>query len=270
MSATCRTSRACAGGAGALVTASGRIIAGEPYGVWPERVALPPGADRVRLEDGREMMVEPLAEGFLLHAPRKGAAAPRRSALSLRFMGDGAPGVLLNGAAVPVTLRPAELLTALALNPDGLTAEQLALLLYGDDGNPTTVRGEVLRLRTLIGADVLRTRPYRLDASVDADFQAVRRALRARQPAEALRTCAGRCSRGRTPPRSASCATSWRSGCAAPCSTPRTPTCWRSSPPTPSAAATSRRTTGCSTSLPASDGRRPEIRTRLSRLLSEA
>jgi hypothetical protein len=179
------------GQAGALVTNSGRIIAGEPYGSWPERVALHPGTDRVMLDDGREMLVEPLAEGYLLRAPSRSASAPRRSALSLRFMTDGAPGVLLNGTAVPVTLRPAELLTALALNPDGLSAERLALLLYGDDGNPTTVRGEVLRLRALIGSDVLRTRPYRLDATVDTDFHAVQRALRARRPAEALRVCGG-------------------------------------------------------------------------------
>ena len=53
------------------------------------------------------------------------------------------------------------------------------------------MRGEVLRLRGLIGAEVLRTRPYRLDAMVDTDFGAVRRALRAGQVAEALRACAG-------------------------------------------------------------------------------
>jgi hypothetical protein len=179
------------GRAGALVTPTGRIVAGEPYGGWPARVELPEGADRIRLDDGREMIVEPLAEGYLLHAPRKAAAAPRRSALSLRFMGGTAPGVTLNGRHIPLTLRPAELLAALALHPDGLSAERLAMLLYGDDGNPTTVRGEILRLRGLIGADVLRTRPYRLDATVDTDFDAVRRALRAGQPAEALRACGG-------------------------------------------------------------------------------
>src|SRR6476620_4450947 len=76
---------------GALVTPSGRIIASEPYGIWPERVAVPEGGGRVTLADGREMEVEPLAEGFLLHAPRRTAAAHHRSALSLRFTGDAAP-----------------------------------------------------------------------------------------------------------------------------------------------------------------------------------
>jgi len=175
---------------GALVTPTGRILAGEPYGGWPARVAITPETDRVRLNDGREMLVEPLAEGYLLHATGPSAAHVRRRALSLRFLGDN-PSVLLDGTPVPVTLRPAELLAALALHPDGLTAERLALLLYGDDGNPTTVRGEVLRLRSLIGSDVLRTRPYRLDADVDTDFGTVGRALAAGQPAEALRACAG-------------------------------------------------------------------------------
>ncbi len=89
---------------------------------------------------------------------------------------------MLNGSQLTLSLRPAELLTALALHPDGLTAERLALLLYGDDGNPTTVRGEILRLRAVIGTEVLRTRPYRLEADVDTDFGAVRRALRAGRP----------------------------------------------------------------------------------------
>jgi GAF domain-containing protein len=179
------------GQAGALVTATGRIVAGEPYGAWPERVALHSGADRVVLDDGREMVVEQLAEGYLLRAPQRSAPAPPRSALSLRFTGEGAPTAILDGRTIPLTLRPAELLTALALHPDGLTAEQLALLLYGEEGNPTTVRGEILRLRGLIGADVLCTRPYRLAATVDTDFQATRRAIRAHRPADALRACAG-------------------------------------------------------------------------------
>jgi hypothetical protein len=183
--------RSLLGRAGALLSPSGRIIAGEPYGGWPTRVAIPPDAETVQLDDGREMLVERLAEGYLLRAPRTSAPSQRRSALSLRFMGEQSPRLILDGKSVPLTLRPAELLTVLALHPDGLSAERLALSLYGEDGNPTTVRGEVLRLRGLIGAHVLRTRPYRLDATVDSDFEAVRRALRAGHPQEALRASAG-------------------------------------------------------------------------------
>jgi hypothetical protein len=183
--------RSLLGRAGALLSPSGRIIAGEPYTGWPARITVPTDSDTVQLDDGREMIVERLAEGFLLHAPRTSAPTARRSALSLRFMGEQHPRVILDGKVVPLTLRPAELLTALALHTDGLTAERLALSLYGEDGNPTTVRGEILRLRGLIGAKVLRTRPYRLDATVDSDFDTVRRALRAGQPLEALRAGAG-------------------------------------------------------------------------------
>ena len=43
----------------------------------------------------------------------------------------------------------------------------------------------------MIGADVLRTRPYRLEADVDTDFGAVRRALRSGRSGVALRACAG-------------------------------------------------------------------------------
>ena len=179
------------GTAGALLSSSGRVVASEPYGQWPERVRLATGTDRVVLDDGREMVVEPLAEGFLLRTPATGRPAPRRSALSLRFMRDAGPKVVLDGTQVTVSLRPAEILATLALHPDGLSAERLATQLYGDDGNPTTVRGEILRLRSLIGSDVLRTRPYRLDAVVDADFVAVQRALRAGDAAQALQSCGG-------------------------------------------------------------------------------
>jgi hypothetical protein len=56
----------------------------------------------------------------------------------------------------PQRARPAA--AALALHPKGLTADQLALLLYGERGNPATVRAGVHRLRAQLGG-VLLTRP---------------------------------------------------------------------------------------------------------------
>ncbi|MEV6239026.1 GAF domain-containing protein [Lentzea sp. NPDC051838] len=113
---------------------------------------------------------------------------PRGHVLTLNFLGG--PHADLDGRSLALTLRNAEVLTALALHPKGLTAEQLALLLYGDRGNPTTVRAELHRLRAQLGG-VLLTRPYRLDAVVQGDFLDVRTALRTGDARRATRHYSG-------------------------------------------------------------------------------
>jgi hypothetical protein len=175
------------GEAGALLTPTGRIIAAEPYGEWPARVPIPAGADRVRLDDGREAMVEPLAEGYLIRLPRSPRAV-RRPRLSLSFLGER-PVAVLDGRELPLTLRWAELLALLALCPAGLTAEQLALQLYGDEGNPATVRAEIHRLRARLGTAGMQAKPYRLRAEVEADFLAARAALRSGDVRAAAAAC---------------------------------------------------------------------------------
>ena len=91
---------------------------------------------------------------------------------------------------MPLGLRQAELLAVLALCPEGLTTEQLALALYGDHGKPVTVRAEVSRLRRVLGRS-LQSRPYRLAAPVQIDFQDVERMLDAGQLARALKHYSG-------------------------------------------------------------------------------
>jgi GAF domain-containing protein len=180
--------------AGALVTPGGRVLAGQPYGWWPDRVHPGDDPDRILVVNGREVLVEPLEGAYLLRAAPStspASAGGPRMTLTLKFMGDGVPSALINGRSIPLTLRLAELLAMLAIHPEGLTGEQLAYLVYGDAGNQTTVRGEVRRLRALIGADLLRTRPYRLVATVDSDFAAVHRALHAGRVDAALRACSG-------------------------------------------------------------------------------
>lgn len=158
---------------GALLSQTGRVVAVEPYGLLPPRVDV--SADRVELPDGREAVLEPLSDGYLLRIPRQRHV--RRSVLSLSFLLPE-PKVVLDGREVPISSRHAEILCALALH-GRLTADQLALRLYGERGNPTTVRAELHRLRAQLGPDVLATRPYRLTADVEADFLAVRTALKA-------------------------------------------------------------------------------------------
>ena len=158
---------------GALLSPSGRVLAVQPPGWLPARIDLPAAGDRVRLAEGDEGLLEPLAEGWLLRLPRS-RTRPRR-VLALAFL--GAPRALLDGRPMRLSMRHAELLTLLALHPEGRTADELAGALHGDAGKSVTVRAEMHRLRAAIGAGVLRTQPYRLAAAVDADFRNVRTAL---------------------------------------------------------------------------------------------
>jgi len=176
---------------GALLSPTGRVLAtasgDAPVDVAGGRVDVAGG--QVRLADGREALVEPLAEGYLLRVPPAPPRRARRPVLSLRFLG-GEPGGALDGRELVLSLRHAELLTALSLRPRGLTAEQLALDLYGERGNPATVRAELHRLRAQLDT-VLLTRPYRLAAEVRADFLAVRAALRVGDVRSAARAYRG-------------------------------------------------------------------------------
>ncbi|MBN9736998.1 GAF domain-containing protein [Pseudonocardia sp. P1] len=161
---------------GALLSPHGRVLAATPSARVPERIALPERGDRVLLDGGVEGFVEPLGEGWLLRVPS--AEEPVRPALTLPFLGARTPVVHRDGRPVRLGLRHAEVLTLLALRPEGMTAEQLAVALYGDDGRPITVRAEMHRLRRQIGEDLVRTQPYRLAARVDADFLRLQEALR--------------------------------------------------------------------------------------------
>jgi GAF domain-containing protein len=169
---------------GALLSRSGRVIAAESCGSLPSKVDV--AADTLWLPDGREALLEPLAEGFLLRLRPVGTTRSRPPLLSLPFLGADEPRALMNGQEILFTLRHAEILTLLALNPRGMTAEQLALGLYGESGNPVTARAEIHRLRTQLGPATIRTRPYRLDAEVDADFLNLRKPLRERKVRDAV------------------------------------------------------------------------------------
>ncbi|GAA4857825.1 helix-turn-helix domain-containing protein [Saccharopolyspora rosea] len=162
------------GGPGALVTPTGRVVAG---GIPDQRVAVDDGV--ARLADGRLADAEPLPDGYLL---RLRSGAPRRAPrLRLRLL-DERPTAAVNGVEREISLRHAEILALLAMHPRGLTADRLALLLHGEHGNPTTVRVEIHRIRHVLGESVVRTRPYRIAAEVDSDVDALRAAVRRGDP----------------------------------------------------------------------------------------
>ncbi|MCE7008770.1 GAF domain-containing protein [Kibdelosporangium philippinense] len=168
---------------GALVSPTGRVVATESCDGLPSRVDT--GKGTLWLPDGREAFIEPLAEGFLLRISQ-GLSTRRPQLLTMPFLGAEETRVLLDGREIPLTLRHAEILTLLALHSRGMTAEQLALVLYGETGNPVTARAEIHRLRTQLGASAISTKPYRLEAEVDADFLNVRTPLRERRVRDAV------------------------------------------------------------------------------------
>ncbi len=171
-------------GPSALLSASGRVIATESCGGLPLRVDISAPDGQLVLPDGREARVEPLAAGFLLRmAGRHCTRAPK---LSLAFLGATSPVAVLDGRTLPLSLRLAEILTLLSLHRRGVSAEALAIALYGEAGNPVTARAEMHRLRAQLGERVVCTRPYRLAGDVDADFLTVQRLLQAGKLTEAL------------------------------------------------------------------------------------
>jgi len=119
-----------------------------------------------------------LANHVLSH---RGAEAKRpTSGLSIELEALGRHEALLtidDGRTRRSTLRlsprHSEILLLLASAPRGLSGDELAVLLYSEDNNASTLRAELNRLRSLLGDDLLASRPYRLVAEVTADWLAV-------------------------------------------------------------------------------------------------
>jgi len=66
-----------------------------------------------------------------------------------------------------LSLRFAELIAVLAANPEGIRGEQLALALYGDRANPSTLKATISRARKVIPIEPL---PYHIAEAYEADF----------------------------------------------------------------------------------------------------
>jgi hypothetical protein len=81
------------------------------------------------------------------------------------------------GKRIELSRRHTEMLLLLWLAPEGLSAEQLALEVYGESGRPGTVRTEMHRLRAQLGSAV-GERPYRLLGSMGCDLADVEERVR--------------------------------------------------------------------------------------------
>ncbi|NUW44628.1 helix-turn-helix domain-containing protein [Nonomuraea rhodomycinica] len=181
---------------GILLSATGRVIAGDPGGALGPRVRLPADGERLLLRDGRTVALEPFCDGYLVRATTTAATTLPAAAttvpptLRLGFLGEGVPTAAVGERRLPLSLRHAEILALLALHPRGLSAEQLSFHLYGDAGNPVTIRAEIHRLRAQLRGTI-GAKPYRLTSPVEADFLELRHLLAANAPAALARTYKG-------------------------------------------------------------------------------
>jgi hypothetical protein len=111
------------------------------------------------------------ARSFVLAGRAAGGSRAARLAVGARALGRDRAEVDLGSGGGTVTLsrRHSELLVLLALRPEGLTAEEVAIATHGDFGKPVTARAELSRLRRVLGPRLL-AEPYRLAAPPRADF----------------------------------------------------------------------------------------------------
>ncbi|MFD8982414.1 GAF domain-containing protein [Streptomyces sp. NPDC059564] len=118
-----------------------------------------------------------------LLAPPPEATEPDR----LTALGRDEALLVLGGRRITLGRRHSEIMALLAHHPEGLSGEELAYALYEDESvSAVTLRAEVSRLRTLLGAGNLLSRPYRTAAPLEADFTAVTRHLAAGAVSSAL------------------------------------------------------------------------------------
>jgi hypothetical protein len=90
-----------------------------------------------------------------------------------------------------LTGRHADILVLLSRHPEGLSADHLATLLDDKHLDVVTIRAEMSRLRKVVGADLLSSRPYRLTGPVSSDLTDVFDALTAGRVVAALDAYAG-------------------------------------------------------------------------------
>ena len=158
-----------------LVSKTGRVVSGQPEGWLPaQRLSPPPGGGVVTLPSGAIVFAEPVGhgEGYILREADAGRTRPG-SVIRLRLLGEERPTIQVGGRAVRLSRRHAEVLALLASRPAGMTSEELALDLYGDQGQPGAARVEMSRLRKVLAGGI-ENEPYRLASDVETDVARVR------------------------------------------------------------------------------------------------
>jgi GAF domain-containing protein len=111
-------------------------------------------------------------------------------AVRVHALGTDNATIELRDRSLTLSRRHSEIVVLLATHERGLSAEQLALELFGERGKPGSARAELSRLRRLLGRE-LDADPYRLTGHVEADFLDVRRRIEEGPAATALERYSG-------------------------------------------------------------------------------
>lgn len=115
------------------------------------------------------------------HRPRRAGANDSARTPVLTVLGRDRALLDAAGGAVELTARHSELLLLIASHAEGLTAQELAALIYDDPNRTVTLRAELVRLGRVLerslGAAALSSRPYRLLTPIETDAQQVRSLL---------------------------------------------------------------------------------------------
>jgi hypothetical protein len=133
------------------------------------RIALPHNMrdSSVWLPELGRCSLDPLPGGWLLRPVDDGPKSPTTLTLDVR-PGGTQEAIIASDAGTwrhALSPRHAEILVALAADPSGKSAAQLADSLFGDSSRVVTVRAEISRLRRAL-AGLIEARPYRFAPGV--------------------------------------------------------------------------------------------------------
>ncbi|MEU1020826.1 GAF domain-containing protein [Streptomyces sp. NPDC005904] len=119
-------------------------------------------------------------------------SARARGGVELSVLGRDEALLVAGGRKVRLSRRHSEIVVLLARHPEGLSGDELLHALYEDESVPqVTLRAEMARLRRALGAELLRSRPYRLAEPVECDVDTVERRLAVGAVAAAAAAYAG-------------------------------------------------------------------------------
>jgi hypothetical protein len=166
-------------GGTALVSPGGRILAATSgLGLTRLSGVTDAGDGSSQLPDGRRLVIEPVgANGYVVvrfvETSDHRDPASQFKPVRLSVLGRDTALLEIDGRVVKLGPRHSEIMVLLALADDGLTTARLAAGLSSGALNSTTVRVDMSRLRTLLGSDLLASRPYLLRRQIRSDLDVV-------------------------------------------------------------------------------------------------